>query len=394
MNAKEIKKDVFWVGVKDWNLREFHGYSTPKGTTYNSYLILDEKITLIDGVKHYLSDENIARIKDVIDISRIDYIIVNHVEMDHSGNIPDLIKLAPNAKVVTNNAGKMALEAHFDTTGWQYQIVKTGDKLSIGSRTLEFVCTPMLHWPDSMMTYSVEDKILFSNDGFGQHLCTDNIFAKEEPFDIVCYEAKRYYANILFPFGAQAATALATASNLGLDIDMIAPSHGCIWNGATEVGKILEFYGTWASSGDEGKAVVVYDTMWGATKIMANTITAYFEDLGIPVVEHCLAETHISDVITDFLDAKYIAIGSPTLNNQLFPRVAQFLTYMRGLQPKNKKALAFGSYGWKKGVVEQIQAIYTELGWTTVAPFEEKYTPKAQDLIDLQARVKELIDIS
>ena len=217
MNAVEIKKDIYWVGVKDWNLIEFHGYSTPHGSTYNSYLIMDDNITLVDGVKHYLSHENIARIQSLTDFSKIKYIVVNHVEMDHSGNIPELMKLAPQATIVTNSAGKMALEAHFDTAGWNYHIVKTGDSLNIGKRTLEFMTTPMLHWPDSMMTYVKEDKLLLSNDGFGQHYASDALFVKDAPFDCIMQEAKSYYANILFPYGMQAEKALDTAGSLGLD---------------------------------------------------------------------------------------------------------------------------------------------------------------------------------
>lgn len=392
MKAIKVKENIFWTGVKDWNLTEFHGYSTPNGSTYNSYLIKDEKIALIDGVKHYLSDENIARIKSVIDFSQIDYIVVNHVEMDHSGNIPDLIKLAPQATIVTNSAGKMALEAHFDTEGWKYQIVKTGDTLSLGKRSLAFVTTPLLHWPDSMMSYCPEEKILFSNDGFGQHYCTNTIWVKEAPFDIVANEAKTYYANILFPYGMQAQKALATAHDMNLDIEMIAPSHGCIWNGEKEVSWILGSYGKWAAAENNGSAVVVYDTMWGATAKLADVVTAMFQDAGVPVVKRCLTNTHISEVMADILEAKYVAIGTPTLNNEIFPRVAAFVTYMKGLAPKNKKGFAFGSYGWRPGVVNKIQAVMEELKWETIAPFEEKYTPKSDVLEKLAEHVKTILD--
>lgn len=391
MNGVEVKKDIYWVGVKDWNLVEFHGYSTPHGSTYNSYLIMDEKITLIDGVKHYLSDEMLTRVKSLTDFSKIEYIVVNHVEMDHSGNIPVIMKLAPQAKIVTNMAGKSALEAHFDTAGWNYQIIKTGDTLNIGKRNLEFMTTPMLHWPDSMMTYVKEDKLLLSNDGFGQHLACDSIFVKDQPFDYVMADAKSYYANILFPFGAQAEKALDTAGSLGLDIEMVAPSHGCIWSGKEEVGAILGNYAKWASGSNEGKAVIVYDTMWGATATLAEAIMSVFQDAGIPVVKHCLTVKNVSEVMVDFLDAKYVCVGGPTLNNQLFPRVAGFVTYMKGLAPKNKKGFAFGSYGWKPGVVNQIQQVYQDLGWETIPPFETKYTPKSDAVEQIKERVKELI---
>lgn len=391
MNAVEVKKDVYWVGVKDWNLVEFHGYSTPHGSTYNSYVLMDEKITLVDGVKHYMSDEMIARVKSITDFSKISYLVVNHVEMDHSGNIPVIMKLAPQAKIITNAAGKKALEDHFDTTGWEYELVKTGDSISIGKRTLEFVTTPMLHWPDSMMTYVKEDKLLLSNDGFGQHFATDTIFVKDAPFDVVMHEAKSYYANILFPYGAQAEKALNTAGDLGLEIEMIAPSHGCIWQGADEVNAILGAYGKWASGRNEGKAVVVYDTMWGATATLAEAVMSVFQDAGIPVVKHCLSTKNVSEVMVDFLDAKYICIGSPTLNNELFPRVAGFVTYMKGLAPKNKKGFAFGSYGWKQGVTKNIQSVFESLGWETVEPFEEKYTPKSDVVEKIKEHVKEMI---
>ena len=392
MKAIKVKEDIFWTGVKDWNLTEFHGYSTPNGSTYNAYLIKDEKIALIDGVKHYLSDENLSRIKSVIDFSQIDYIVVNHVEMDHSGNIPELVRLAPQATIVTNSAGKMALEAHFDTEGWKYQIVKTGDTLSLGKRSLAFVTTPLLHWPDSMMSYCPEEKILFSNDGFGQHYCTNTIWVKEAPLDIVKHEAKTYYANILFPYGMQAQKALATAHDMNLDIEMIAPSHGCIWNGKEEVSWILGSYGRWAAAENNGSAVVVYDTMWGATAKLADVITSMFQDAGVPVVKRCLTNTHISEVMADILEAKYVAVGTPTLNNEIFPRVAAFVTYMKGLAPKNKKGFAFGSYGWRPGVVNKIQADMEDLKRETIAPFEEKYPPKSDVLENLAAHAITILD--
>lgn len=392
MDAIKLKENIYWVGVKDWNLTEFHGYHVSHGSTYNSYLIKDEKIALIDGVKQYLSSENVARVRSVADFSEIDYIIVNHVELDHSGNIPELVKLAPQAVIVTNSAGKMALEAHFDTQDWKFQIVKTGDTLSLGKRSITFVTTPLLHWPDSMMSYCPQEKILFSNDGFGQHYCTSTIWAKEANFGIVCDEAKNYYANILFPYGAQAQKALNTASELNLDIEMIAPSHGCIWSGKDEVEWVLSHYAKWATGETDGSAVVVYDTMWGATAKLAETIMSAFQDAGVPVVKRCLTNAHTSEIMTDILEAKYVVIGTPTLNNEIFPRVAAFVTYMKGLAPKNKKGFAFASYGWKPGVVNKIQSVMEELGWQTIAPFEEKYTPKMPVLEKLREHTKQILD--
>ncbi len=391
MKAVAIKNDVYWVGVKDWNLREFHGYDTPNGSTYNSYLIMDDKITLVDGVKSYLTHEQIARIKSLVEFDKIAYIVVNHVEQDHSGSLPELMKLAPQAVIITNMAGKMALEAHFDTTGWQYQIIKTGDVVNIGKRNLSFLTTPMLHWPDSMMTYVAEDKLLLPNDGFGQHMCCEALFVKDYPNCLVEQAAKSYYANILMPFGSQAEKALNSAGEMGLDIEMIAPSHGLIWSGKEEVTQILTLYDKWARGETKKKAVVVYDTMWGATAKLAETATAEFEDAGIEVQKYCLGLTHISEVMTEVLDAEYVLVGTPTLNNQIFPRVAGFLTYMKGLQPKNKKGLAFGSYGWRAGVVKEVKQIMDDLGWQTVEAFEEKYTPKSDILAKFAEQVRNFI---
>ena len=393
MKAFEVKTNVYAVGVKDWNLEEFHGYQTPRGTSYNSYLIMDEKITLIDGVKSYLSDEHISRIESVTDFSKIHYIVANHIEPDHSGNMPILMKLAPQATILTNQMGQKALEAYYDTTGWKFQIIKTGDEVNLGKHNIEFMTTPMLHWPDSMMTYLKEDKILFSNDGFGQHLASASLYAHDNGIDVVTEEAKIYFANILFPYVNQAEKALKDAGTLNLDIEMIAPSHGCIWQGKEEVGKILSLYADWAAGKNKGSAVVIYDSMWGSTATMAEAVMAEFEEQGIPVIKRNLEAVHYSSVIADLIDAEYVVIGNPTLNNQLFPRVAQFATYMRGLQPKKKKAFAFGSYGWKPGVVNQLQTIFEELGWKTVAPFEKTYRPKEQDLQALREKVRELIKV-
>lgn len=390
MKAIEISQNIFFVGARDWDLREFHGYDTPRGTTYNSYAVLDAKTAVIDGVKAPFHAEMLERLRSVADLSDVAYIIANHIEQDHSGNIPELVKLCPNAEVVTNASGKMALEAHFDTSGWKFKLVKSGDTLSLGKYTLKFLTTPLLHWPDSMMTYCGECGILFSNDGFGQHYCSTALFADSRHCEPMA-QAKKYYANILLPYGAQAKKALSAADSLGITPRMIAPSHGCVWRGAEAVDGILNAYAAWADSPAENKAVVVFDTMWGATARLAAAITDAFEDAGIAAVPCNLETTSIADVMLRILDAKYVAVGSPTLNNEIFPRVAAFLAYLKGLAPKNKRALAFASYGWKPGVASKVNDVFVSLGWQTVAPFEEKYTPKPADIQLLKERVGELI---
>ncbi|MFV0627262.1 MAG: FprA family A-type flavoprotein [Alphaproteobacteria bacterium] len=389
MKAIEIKKDVYWTGVKDWNLQDFHGHITPHHTTYNSYVILDEKITIIDGAKLTLSDEMIERVKTVVDFKDVSYIVVNHIEMDHSGNLPILMKLAPQAKIITNLAAKMGLEEHFETKDWEFIIVKNGDEFSIGKRTLSFHPTPMLHWPDSMVTYCKEDKILFSNDAFGQHVCDNTIFVKDLPIDVVLAEAKRYYANILLPYGAQAEKAVSVVDKL--DLEMIAPGHGCILEGKADIQKMFDAYNEWDSVENKGYAVVIYDTMWHSTEKLADAVKSAFDDLSIPVKKICLKDIHYSQAIIEVMDAKYVAVGTPTLNNEIYPSVAAFLTYMRGLNPKNKVGFAFNSFGWKVGVADKVQAFFNDLKWETLEPFSIKYNPKCDGLNKIKEHLKKQI---
>lgn len=389
MKSIEVMKDIYWTGVRDWNLTNFHGHSTPKHSTYNSYVILDEKITIIDGAKLQLSDEMIERVESITSFDKVSYIVVNHVEMDHSGNMPILKKLAPQAKIITCIAGKMALEEHYDTTGWEFIIIKMGEEVSIGKRTLSFFPTPMLHWPDSMVTYIKEDKILFSNDAFGQHLCDEKLFVKDVSLEVALEEAKRYYANILLPFNVQTEKAVDVLR--GVDIDIIAPGHGCVFSGKEEVSKIMDTYDEWASGVDKGYAVVVYDTMWGATSTLADAVKSAFESMNIPVRKMCLQNIHYSDVMIDIMDAKYVAVGTPTLNNEIYPSVVEFLTYLKGLAPRNKVGFAFNSYGWKKGVASKVEEYFDALGWDKISSFDIKYSPKIEGELGIKEHLKENI---
>lgn len=341
MKAIEFKKDIYWVGAIDWSLRSFHGYQTGRGATYNAYLILDEKVTLIDTVKKGFEPELLERISSIIDPARIDYIISSHVEPDHSGGVPFMAKHCPNATIITSLPnGLKGLTAHYGELN--YQGVKAGESLSIGKRTLQFVTTPMLHWPDSMVTYCPEEKILFSNDAFGQHFASTSRFDDEIDLPTVLWEAKKYYANILMPYGKQAQTAIKALS--GIDIEMIATGHGISWR--SHIPDILACYEQWSSYEVEDRAVVVFDSMWHSTETMAQTITEAFREKGIPAVYYDLKANELSDIMTDIFTSKYLAVGSPTINNQMMPTVAAFLCYLKGLAPKNHKAFAFGSYGW------------------------------------------------
>ena len=341
LNAIEISPKVWWVGGIDWNERLFHGYTTERGITYNAYLIMDEKVTLIDTCKATFSDELVQRISQVVDPAKIDVVITNHVEMDHSGSLPVIHRLAPNATIYASaGAGVNEVRAHF---GIEATPVKSGDTLCIGERTLTFVTTPMVHWPDNMVTYSDVDQILFSNDAFGQHFATTKRFDDENDLCEIFKQAKKYYANIVWPYGMQAHKALEAVK--GLDLKMIAPSHGCIWR--SHIDEILEKYEAWTTYQTEEKAVVVFDSMWHSTESMAREICDAFIAEGVSAQLVDVKTTHISDIMLYMCDAKYVAVGSPTLNSNMLPTIASFLTYMRGLSPKNEQriGLAFGSYG-------------------------------------------------
>lgn len=387
MNAIEIAKDVYWVGGIDWNLRNFHGYMTQEGSTYNAYLIIDKKVTLIDFVKSTVKNQLFERVKQIIDPSKIDILVCNHVEMDHSGALPDLLEIAPNATVVTSPQGEKGLRAHY-RKDWKFKIVKTGDQLSIGNRTLQFINTPMVHWPDNMVTYCPEEKILFSNDSFGQHYATNEIFDVENPYDIIMKEAKKYYANIVLPYVNPVKKEYEALKEL--DIKTIAPSHGVIWT--KHVPDIVSNYVDWVSNKTRKKALIVYDTMWGSTeKIAFQSIAEAFEAKGYVIDIKNLQNDHISDVMTSFMDAEYIAVGSPTLNKNILPTVAAFLTYLKGLSPGGRKAIAFGSYGWGGESVKQIAEYFEQCKFDVIKQFNFKYVPFKDDLSDMCQQLKKII---
>lgn len=393
LSAVEVKPDVYWVGGVDWSARSFHGYTTEKGITYNAYLIMDEKITLIDTTRHNFSDELIARIKNVVDPSKIDVIICNHVEMDHSGSIPEIAKLAPQATIYASAPqGVKELIAHYGELN--YAPVKTGDTLNIGKRTLTFVQTPMVHWPDNMVTYSAYDKILFSNDAFGQHYATSVRFDDECEVSEVLNQARKYYANIVYPYSRQADAAVTAVRNLGSEnVEMIAPSHGLIWRSHVE--DVLKLYEELTSGVLKEEALVVYDTMWHSTEEIAKSITDGFMAAGIPVHLMDLKANNNSDAMTEFSKCKYVCVGSPTLNSQMLPTVAGFLTYMKGLSPNNENrvGMAFGSYGWAplgpNNVHKELEACKFNL---PVECQKIGWIPSEEDLDGVRAQVAKLIE--
>ena len=393
MKALKLKEGIYWVGAIDWDLRNFHGYVTQRGSTYNAYLIIDDKITLIDNVKSYLYEEMITRIKDIIDPSKIDIIIQNHIEMDHSGGLPELIKLIPKATLYTNANGVKGLKRHFKQD-WNFQEVKNGESISIGKRTLSFLTTPMVHWPDNQFTYCPEEKILFSNDGFGQHIASTEHFAKDLPKGIVLEEAKKYYANIVLPYSKQVQNVLKVAK--GLDIHMICPSHGVIWT-EENIPEIISAYINWANNvSDRHRALVIYDTMWKSTQKLAYTISEAFEEEGVSTQLMNLQTNHISDIMTEVIDAKFIAVGSPTLNSSILPTVAAFMYYLKGLSPKNKIGLAFGSYGWGGQSIPILQELLQDpkqCGFEMMEPIKTQYIPDQEELNNIKNNLRQQIKI-
>ena len=386
MKAIELKPDVYWVGGIDWKLRDFHGYKTQRGSTYNAYLIIDKHITLIDTVKHYMVDEMMDRIRSVIDPKKIDYIISNHVEMDHSGGLPAILETIPNAKVITSTRGEIGLKKHYKTP-MNLQVVQSGDTLSIGKRTLAFVHIPMVHWPDSMVTYSPTDQILFSNDAFGQHIASTERFDDEMDWGILREEAAKYYANIVFPYGGQVSKALSALKDIKFDI--VAPSHGIIWR--SHINDIVKEYTKWANNESEKKAVIVYDSMWGSTETIAYALYEGLEQENIPVHITNIRHTHESDIITKIIDAKLICIGSPTLNNGMMPSIGGFLTYITGLRPKNRLGFVFGSFGWGGQAVGQIEKIFKDLSWELpVESINVNYRPTEEDIQNIKKKGRQL----
>ncbi len=381
MQAIEIKPDIFWVGAIDWELRNFHGYTTPRGTTYNSYLIRDEQTVLVDTVKHYLKDEMLARIAQVVDPASIDVIVLNHIEMDHAGSLGEVLRVAPNARVLVSPRGKPGLLRYHDLA-IEPELAEAGTQLEAGRLSLQFLHTPMVHWPDSMVSYIPQERLLLSNDAFGQHIASSARFDDQLGWDVLEEEAGKYYANIVMPYGDQVNKVMQAAG--GLEFDMIAPSHGVIWR--SMIDRIVGQYGKWANHQTDPTALIVYDTMWGSTAQLAAALHCGLEATGTHVTVRSLQTSHISEVIADVLTAGLVAIGSPTLNNGMLPTVGGFLTYLKGLRPRNRIGLAFGSHGWGGQGAKEVDAVIRDLGWEVPAdPAAVQYRPQAQELEDTQA---------
>ncbi len=356
MEKVELKKGIYWVGAIDWNIRDFHGYSTPLGTTYNAYLILDEKNVLVDTVKAPFYLEMLGRISEIIDPSKIDVVVSNHVEMDHSGSLTQIVERIGSPLVITSERGQKGLMKHYKKS-FKFKTVKSEETFSIGHRTLTFVEAPMLHWPDSMFTYIKEDQLLLPNDAFGQHIASSQRF-EDEVGDGVMKHAAKYFANILWPLAPLILRKVDEVVKMGIPIDMIGPSHGLIWR--KNPGRIIEAYVNWSQGKASHKVLVVYDTMWGSTESIAKAILTGLVEEGIEAKLLHLRSNHRSDIVEEMLEAKGILLGSPTLNNGMFPTMGDCLTYLKGLKPKGKLFGLFGSHGWGGGALKAMRKILEE----------------------------------
>ena len=365
MKAVQISEKVYWVGAIDWNIRDFHGYSTKRGTTYNAYLVLSEKPALIDTVKKEFYGEMMERIQSVIDPKKIKIIISNHSEMDHSGALPQAVEAIKPEEVYVSDMGFKDITAQFHQD-LKLKTVKTGDRIDVGGDTVSFVEARMLHWPDSMFSYLEKENILFTNDVFGMHYATSKLFDDENEERLWLYEAEKYYANIVLPYSDIVLRFLAQVQKMGLAPKMIAPDHGFIWR--KDPSKIINLYAKWATQAPHNKAVIVYDTMWGSTEKMASYIADGLREGGTVVKQLSMHSNHRSDVATELLDASALIIGSPVLNSNIFPSMADVLCYLKGLRKKGLIGASFGSYGWNGAPVDELTKMLEGMNVEVVSP--------------------------
>ncbi len=388
----EITPNVHWVGKIDWELRKFHGeeYSTHRGTSYNAYLVRDEKIALIDTVWRPFAGEFVENLSKEIDLNKIDYIIANHAEMDHSGALPELMRHIPDKPVYCTANGVKSLKGHYHQN-WNFQVVKTGDKLSLGKKELVFVEAMMLHWPDSMMSYLTGDAILFSNDAFGQHIASEHMFndlvVQSELFE----EATKYYANILTPFSPLVTKKINEVVALNLPLDAICPSHGVIWRDNPL--QIAQKYLQWAADYQENQITIIYDTMWDGSRMLAEHIAKGIKqaDDGVTVKLYNISRSDINDVVTEVFKSKAILLGSPTINKGILNAMAALIDMIAGLRFKNKKAAAFGCYGWSGESVKILTDRLTNGGFEVISDgLKALWQPGGEELTQALAFGKEL----
>ena len=383
MRPVELKKDIFWVGAVDFDIRNFHHYSrSPEGSTYNCYLVCDEKKVLFDTVNAHEYEELVKHISEITDPESIDYIVCNHLEQDHSGALPRIVKLCKPEKIFCSPMGYKSMTNIYDTAGWPIQVVKDGERLNIGKRNITFLETRMLHWPDSMVSYLEEDRVLISNDAFGQNIATSFRFADECDHSLLLESMKRYYYNIVLPYSPQVLKVLKRISDLGLKFDIIAPDHGLIFRTPEDVNFVLDAYKKFAEQKPCKRAVIVYESMWNGTAKMASAIADGLDSEGVPYVMINLQHCHCSDVMTELADSGALILGSATRNNMPMVNMMACLAHIKGLRPQNLTGAAFGTYGWSGEAPKMLADALTDMKVDVVSePLKCYFNPQKEDLV-------------
>ncbi len=378
MQSVQISDSIQWVGAIDWELRDFHGYETPRGTTYNAYLVRGEKTALIDTVKLPFAEELLSRVRSVMDPADVDYIVVNHIEPDHNSGLRAVMAAMPNATVVASKSGAAGVFEYHD--GLEIGVVGADDVIDLGGKTLHFLPQPMVHWPDSMFTYCPEECVLMPNDAFGQHLASEGRFSDEVGLDLALEELTIYYANILMPLGRQVSNAVEKVTELGWVCKVIAPSHGVAWRG-DDIGELLKTYGRLTSGETREKIVVVFSTMWGSTETLSRAIADGIGAEGVEAEVFDMAVSPVAHVTRELLDARALLVGSPALHHGMLYRIAGYLQYISGLKPQGKIGGTFGSFGWSSGATKQITERLAEIGFEQpFEPYTQKFRPTADDI--------------
>lgn len=381
----KIKDNVYWAGIKDWELKRFHGeeYSTHRGSTYNSYLIKDKKIALVDTVWTPFHEGFVEDLENDIGLKNISLIVINHTEQDHAGSLAYLMEKIPQTPIYCTKNGASMIKKHFHKD-WNFNIVKTGDSVDLGENKLVFVEMPMLHWPDSMATYVSGSNVLLSNDAFGQHYASPYLYNDQVDQGELFQEAIKYYANILTPFSKLVKAKIKEIVALNLPIEIIAPSHGIIWR--DDPLQIVQKYDQWASNYNEGSVAVLYDTMWGATKKMGLAMARGLENKGVGAKLLNMGTMDKNDLITEIFKARGVLVGSSTINKGILSATASILEIIKGLQFKNKVGAAFGSYGWSGESIGIIDGRLKEAGIEVVLPgLKMQYDPDPESLKECQS---------
>ena len=392
--AEQLKDGVYWVGAVDWGLKSFHGHelSTHRGSSYNAYVIKDEKNVLVDTVWGPFAEEFMQDLRSVIDPADLDYVVANHAEVDHSGALPHVLREAPNATLVASKRGENSIQGHYHQD-WDIQTMETGDSIDIGKNDLVFVEAPMLHWPDSMFTYVAGQNILMPNDAFGQHYATAYRFNDQVNQKELYEEALKYYVNIVNPYSRQVENKIQEVLEMDLAVDMICPSHGVLWRDNPL--QIVDKYREWAAQKPEERALVIYDSMWGSTRKMAAAISEGLTERGVPNKVRDAAQTDRNDLMVEVFRARTIAIGSPTFNGGVLPSISPVCTDLKGLKFKNKIGAAFCSYGWSGGAQRLIARHMEEAGFDLVEePITCKWQPDAENLEECRAYGRKLAEVT